>query len=68
VQQWQIQPKSYWSVSYPGLNYPLNAQDGVLETVTGASFDAQTSTLYLSVRLGISGAPGSNVIHTYKVA
>jgi hypothetical protein len=66
-QQWEIQAKSFWSVQYPGLSYPLPGwRDFPMNMVTGSSYDPTTRHLYLSVRFG--GCDGRcHRVHVYQV-
>jgi len=51
AQEWEIQPKSWWSVQYPGLSYPLPSwSDLQNNSVMGVAFDPTTRRLYVSVR------------------
>jgi hypothetical protein len=67
---WEIQPKNTWSVQYPSVKYPLAAWDGdPPQVVAGATFDAATRRLYVSVRFAMGFVRDSpNVVYAYQVS
>jgi hypothetical protein len=69
-EQWQIQPRHRWSVTYPSIDYPLPGwADGPPNPVAGAAFDPATNRLYVAVRrLGPLGSDRrGHVIVVYQV-
>lgn len=71
-QQWQIQPQGKWAIQYPSLTYPLPGwANEPTNMVTGATYDATTQRLYVSVRLAWAGTNAGeygSIVYAYQVS
>lgn len=70
-QQWEIQPRNTWKVSYPGMPNPLPGwADEPRNMITGVTYDQATKQLFVAVRFGYStGGAGENghTVYVYRV-